>query len=50
MAGYMGKSEALDDAIASFAMAYADRTIADHAALVKAKGAAKAAKRPAKAA
>jgi uncharacterized protein (DUF2252 family) len=50
MSGYMGKSEALDDAIASFAMAYADRTIADHAALVKAKGAAKAAKRPAKAA
>jgi hypothetical protein len=37
MAGYMGKSEALDDAIASFAMAYADRTITDHAALVKAK-------------
>jgi uncharacterized protein (DUF2252 family) len=50
MSGYMGKSEALDDAIASFAMAYADRTIADHAALVKAKGTAKAAKRPAKAA
>src|SRR3954452_11239394 len=39
IAGYMGKSEALDDAIASFAMAYADRTIADHAALVSAKGA-----------
>jgi hypothetical protein len=50
MSGYMGKSEALDDAIASFAMAYADRTIADHAALVKAKGAAKATKRTAKAA
>jgi hypothetical protein len=30
-------------------MAYADRTIADHAALVKAKG-SKVAKRPAKAA
>jgi uncharacterized protein (DUF2252 family) len=42
IAGYMGKSEALDDAIASFAMAYADQTIADHAALVRAKGAAKA--------
>jgi uncharacterized protein (DUF2252 family) len=47
MAGYMGKSEALDDAIASFAMAYADRTIADHAALVKAKAKTKV---PAKAA
>jgi hypothetical protein len=42
MAGYMGKSEALDDAIASFAMAYADQTIIDHAALVKAKEKAKA--------
>ena len=41
MAGYMGKSEALDDAIASFAMAYADQTILDHAALVKAKTPAK---------
>jgi uncharacterized protein (DUF2252 family) len=50
MAGYMGKSGALDDAIASFAMAYADRTIADHAALVKAKGARKANGRTAKAA
>jgi uncharacterized protein (DUF2252 family) len=49
MSGYMGKSGALDDAIASFAMLYADRTYADHAALVKAKGSAKA-KRPAKAA
>jgi uncharacterized protein (DUF2252 family) len=47
MAGYMGKSAALDDAIASFAMAYADRTVADYAALVKAKAKTKA---PAKAA
>src|SRR5216683_578586 len=38
IAGYAGKSEVLDDAIASFAMAYADQTNADHAALVKAKG------------
>jgi hypothetical protein len=38
IAGYAGKSGALDDAIASFAMAYADQTNADHAALVKAKG------------
>jgi uncharacterized protein (DUF2252 family) len=38
IAGYAGKSEVLDDAIASFAMAYADQTNTDHAALVKAKG------------
>ena len=38
IAGYAGKSEALDDAIASFAMAYADQTNTDYAALVKAKG------------
>jgi uncharacterized protein (DUF2252 family) len=43
MAGYMGKSEALDDALASFALAYADQTNADYAALVKAKGANKSA-------
>jgi hypothetical protein len=48
MAGYMGKSEAFDDAIASFAMAYADRTAIDHAALVKAKGTAKPVKPAAK--
>jgi uncharacterized protein (DUF2252 family) len=48
MAGYMGKSEALDDALASFAIAYADQTIIDHAALVKAKGADKAANKSAK--
>lgn len=44
IAGYAGKSETLDDAIASFAMAYADQTILDHAALVKAKIPAKSAK------
>jgi hypothetical protein len=38
IAGYMGKREVLDEAIASFAMAYADQTVIDHAALVKAKG------------
>ena len=37
IAGYMGKSDAFDDALASFALAYTDQTIADHAALVKAK-------------
>ena len=44
MAGYMGKSGVLDDAIASFAMSYAAQTIVDHAALVKAKSPAKGAK------
>lgn len=42
--GYMGKSEVLDDAIASFAMAYADQTAVDYAALVKAKSPVKASK------
>jgi hypothetical protein len=37
IAGDMGRSDAFDDAIASFALAYADQTIVDHAALVKAK-------------
>src|SRR5262245_2379787 len=41
LAGYMGKSDALDSALASFAMAYAVRTNDDHAQLVKAKGSAK---------
>jgi uncharacterized protein (DUF2252 family) len=44
MAGYIGKSEVLDDAIASFAMAYAEQTILDHAALVKTRTPAKSAK------
>lgn len=44
IAGYMGKSEVLDDAIASFAMAYADQTAVDYAALVKAKSPVKAPK------
>ncbi|MFJ2815081.1 DUF2252 domain-containing protein [Streptomyces sp. NPDC087294] len=34
IAGYCGKNEELDDALADFAVAYADRTEADHAALV----------------
>ena len=42
IAGYMGKNDVIDDAIASFAMAYADQTVVDHAALAKAKGHAKA--------
>jgi uncharacterized protein (DUF2252 family) len=37
LAGYMGKRDVLDDALASFAMAYAARTQDDHAQLVKAK-------------
>ena len=36
LAGYCGKSEALDEAVAAFAVAYADRTEADHAELVAA--------------
>ena len=33
LAGYMGRSEAFDDALASFAMAYAEQTKQDHARL-----------------
>ncbi|GAA3373349.1 DUF2252 domain-containing protein [Streptomyces sannanensis] len=36
LAGYCGKSDELDEAVASFAVAYADRTEADHARLVAA--------------
>ncbi|MER5599998.1 DUF2252 domain-containing protein [Streptomyces sp. NPDC002265] len=36
IAGYCGKNEELDEAIAAFAVAYADRTEADHARLVAA--------------
>ncbi len=38
LAGYMGKSEAMDDALASFAMLYAEQTKRDHARLLAAKG------------
>jgi uncharacterized protein (DUF2252 family) len=44
IAGYMGKSEVFDDAIASFAMLYASQTIRDHATLVAAGTATKSAK------
>jgi uncharacterized protein (DUF2252 family) len=37
LAGYMGKSRAFDDALASFAMAYADRTQRDYDQLAKSK-------------
>jgi len=40
LAGYMGKSAAMDDALASFAMAYAVRTQSDYDRLKKAKGGA----------
>jgi hypothetical protein len=36
IAGYAGKSEALDEAIARFALAYAEQTERDHDALAKA--------------
>jgi uncharacterized protein DUF2252 len=41
LAGYMGKREIFDDALASFAMAYVTRTQGDYERLVKAKRAAK---------
>ena len=37
LAGYMGKSDAFDDALASFAMGYADRTQRDYDQLAKSK-------------
>jgi hypothetical protein len=37
LTGYMGKNDAMDDALASFAMAYAARTQSDYDRLVKAK-------------
>jgi hypothetical protein len=43
LAGYMGKNGVLDDALASFAMAYAVRTQSDYDLLLKAKGPPKAA-------
>ncbi len=49
IAGYMGRNEAFDDALASFAMAYAEQTVKDHAALVKAKSGSKAETTPKKA-
>ncbi|MFD6414942.1 DUF2252 domain-containing protein [Streptomyces sp. NPDC060194] len=36
IAGYCGKSEELDEAVADFAVAYADRTEADHEVLLRA--------------
>ncbi|MEU4118674.1 DUF2252 domain-containing protein [Kitasatospora sp. NPDC028055] len=36
LAGYCGKNEALDEAVAAFAVTYADRTEADHAELLAA--------------
>jgi uncharacterized protein (DUF2252 family) len=38
IAGYMGKGDAMDDALASFAMAYAKRTKRDYDRLMQAKG------------
>ena len=44
LSGYMGKSDAFDQAIAAFSMAYADQNEKDHAALERAvrKGKVKA--------
>ncbi|MET8982550.1 DUF2252 domain-containing protein [Streptomyces sp. NPDC004539] len=41
IAGYCGKGEELDEAVAAFAVSYADRTEADHGALVEAVRAGK---------
>jgi len=41
LAGYMGKRTAFDDALASFAIAYAERTQSDYDRLAKAKAPAK---------
>ena len=36
ISGYLGKSDTFDQAIGEFALAYADQTVRDHAALVAA--------------
>jgi uncharacterized protein (DUF2252 family) len=36
ISGYLGKSDAFDQAISEFSLAYADQTVRDHAALVEA--------------
>jgi NAD(P)H-dependent flavin oxidoreductase YrpB (nitropropane dioxygenase family) len=36
ISGYLGKSDIFDDAVARFAVTYADQTERDHAALVEA--------------
>ena len=36
ISGYLGKSDVFDQAIGAFSLAYADQTVRDHAALVKA--------------
>jgi hypothetical protein len=36
ISGYLGKSDAMDKAIAAFSVAYADQNEKDHAALAKA--------------
>jgi hypothetical protein len=38
ISGYLGRGEVFDDALARFAMSYADQNERDHAALVAAKG------------
>ena len=36
ISGYLGKSDAFDEAIGEFALVYADQTVRDHSALVAA--------------
>ena len=47
IAGYMGKNAVLDNALASFAMTYADVTVKDHAALLAARSTPVASEPPA---
>jgi hypothetical protein len=35
ISGYLGKTDAFDQAIGAFSLAYADQTVRDHAALVR---------------
>jgi hypothetical protein len=46
LTGYCGKGEELDEAMAAFAVAYADRTEADHAELLAAVRAGRIAAEP----
>ncbi|WEH40726.1 DUF2252 domain-containing protein [Streptomyces sp. AM 2-1-1] len=46
IAGYCGKNDELEQAVADFAVLYADRTEADHAALLKAIGSGRLAAEP----
>jgi uncharacterized protein (DUF2252 family) len=46
LAGYLGRSDAMPDALSTFAMAYADQTEKDHAAFTRAERSARRTKAP----